>query len=92
MFPVDGSHWINMKVMIEELHARGHRMDVIRSSTSWYIKDDSPHYNTIVIELKPDFEDFLQEFLDVHLEVRHYSLIHWEKSTVTCWSVGRPID
>uniref|UniRef100_A0A8C6SKV7 UDP-glucuronosyltransferase n=1 Tax=Neogobius melanostomus TaxID=47308 RepID=A0A8C6SKV7_9GOBI len=33
-FPVDGSHWINMKVLLEELHSRGHSLTVIRGSTS----------------------------------------------------------
>ena len=69
VFPVDGSHWINMKVMIEELHARGHHMDVIRSSSSWYIKDDSPYYNTIVIDEEPVLEDWFQEFLEMHIKV-----------------------
>uniref|UniRef100_A0A3Q3Q9X7 UDP glucuronosyltransferase 5 family, polypeptide D1 n=1 Tax=Monopterus albus TaxID=43700 RepID=A0A3Q3Q9X7_MONAL len=26
VFPLDGSHWINMKVIIEELHSRGHEI------------------------------------------------------------------
>uniref|UniRef100_A0A8C5FG12 UDP-glucuronosyltransferase n=1 Tax=Gadus morhua TaxID=8049 RepID=A0A8C5FG12_GADMO len=37
VYPVDGSHWINMKIVIEELHARGHSIDVIRASDSCII-------------------------------------------------------
>ncbi|CAG5919390.1 unnamed protein product [Menidia menidia] len=49
VFPVDGSHWINMKVIIEELHNRGHDITVLRQSDSWYIKPDSPHYKAITM-------------------------------------------
>ncbi|XP_026200006.1 UDP-glucuronosyltransferase 2B17-like [Anabas testudineus] len=49
VFPVDGSHWINMKVIIEGLHSRGHKVAVLRPSDTWYIKPDSPHYKTINI-------------------------------------------
>ncbi|KAG7258775.1 LOW QUALITY PROTEIN: hypothetical protein CRUP_008535 [Coryphaenoides rupestris] len=45
--PVDGSHWINMKVLVEELHFRGHHITVLRPNNAWYIKEDSPHYITI---------------------------------------------
>jgi hypothetical protein len=44
VFPLDGSHWVNMKVLIEELHSRGHSITVIRPTTNWYIKEKSPHY------------------------------------------------
>ncbi|XP_042559883.1 UDP-glucuronosyltransferase 2A1-like [Clupea harengus] len=49
VFPLDGSHWVNMKVIIEELHSRGHRITVVRASDSWYIKEESPHYSAITI-------------------------------------------
>ncbi|KAF7665982.1 hypothetical protein LDENG_00123950 [Lucifuga dentata] len=49
VFPLDGSHWINMKVLIEELHSRGHEVMVMRPFDSWYIKADSPHYETMNI-------------------------------------------
>ncbi len=39
--PVDGSHWINMKILIVELHAKGHNITVVRGSSSWYIKEQS---------------------------------------------------
>uniref|UniRef100_A0A4W3GR70 Uncharacterized protein n=1 Tax=Callorhinchus milii TaxID=7868 RepID=A0A4W3GR70_CALMI len=47
--PVDGSHWINMKVLIEELVARGHQVMVLRSSTSWYIEEMSQMYRSLTI-------------------------------------------
>ncbi|RVE74691.1 hypothetical protein OJAV_G00025410 [Oryzias javanicus] len=51
VFPVDGSHWVNMKVIIEELHSRGHQVTVIRRTDSWYIKEISPFYTSITVNL-----------------------------------------
>uniref|UniRef100_A0A665VLT6 UDP glucuronosyltransferase 5 family, polypeptide D1 n=1 Tax=Echeneis naucrates TaxID=173247 RepID=A0A665VLT6_ECHNA len=63
VFPVDGSHWINMKVLVEELHARGHNITVIRGSTSWYIAEKSPLYTSITVELGEYNDTFFQLFL-----------------------------
>ncbi|XP_074526939.1 UDP-glucuronosyltransferase 2B33-like [Halichoeres trimaculatus] len=45
--PVEGSHWVNMKVLIEELHSRGHKITVIGPKNSMYIKEDSNLYQLI---------------------------------------------
>ncbi|KAK1892162.1 UDP-glucuronosyltransferase 2B19 [Dissostichus eleginoides] len=55
--PVDGSHWINMKVLVEELHSRGHDITVIRPSDSWYIKTESPYYKSITINSAAGFDE-----------------------------------
>ncbi|XP_034029259.1 UDP-glucuronosyltransferase 2C1-like [Thalassophryne amazonica] len=52
VFGVEGSHWLKMKILVEALHSRGHDITVIRTSTSWYIKDSSPHYTSITITLE----------------------------------------
>ncbi|XP_033182049.1 UDP-glucuronosyltransferase 2B17-like isoform X1 [Anabas testudineus] len=57
VFPVDGSHWVNMKVIIEELHSRGHEITVLRPSDTWYIKEDSPHYKTININSPVGYDE-----------------------------------
>lgn len=51
VFPEDGSHWVNMQVILKELHARGHSLTVVRSSRSWYIQDTSPLYTFISVNL-----------------------------------------
>ena len=45
VFSMDGSHWFNMKLMIEELHTKGHSINVIQQSTSWYIEEVAPLYD-----------------------------------------------
>ncbi|XP_059193055.1 UDP-glucuronosyltransferase 2B31-like [Centropristis striata] len=57
VFPFDGSHWINMKVLIDELHSRGHEVTVVRLSDSWYIKPESPQYKSITVNSSGGFED-----------------------------------
>lgn len=49
--PVDGSHWINMKVLIVELTARGHDITVLRSSSSWYITEQPGLYRTLTVRV-----------------------------------------
>nr|XP_057944413.1 UDP-glucuronosyltransferase 2B1-like [Doryrhamphus excisus] len=62
--PFEGSHWINMDVMIRALHARGHSVDVIRANTSWYIKDNAPHYNAISVSISKGVDyDFVNTFM-----------------------------
>ncbi|KAM4620672.1 UDP glucuronosyltransferase 5 family, polypeptide D1 [Polymixia lowei] len=70
VFPLDGSHWINMKILIEELHARGHTMTVIRASSTWYIAEESPFYTSITIPQVIEFEDFFEVFLQKHMRAQ----------------------
>ena len=56
VFPAEGSHWINMKVLIQELHSRGHNITVIRPEKSWYIKAESHHYQSITLDVVPGFD------------------------------------
>ncbi|XP_048053786.1 UDP-glucuronosyltransferase 2C1-like [Megalobrama amblycephala] len=63
VFPVDGSHWVNMNILIEALHAKGHNVTVIRMADSWYIKEFSPHYTSINLKSDGGFnEEFFKMF------------------------------
>ncbi|KAG7256225.1 hypothetical protein CRUP_035853 [Coryphaenoides rupestris] len=58
--PLDGSHWVNMAVILRELHSRGHSVTVVRSAKSWYIPERSPYYTavrgrTLEDEIEPSF-------------------------------------
>ncbi|XP_062311813.1 UDP-glucuronosyltransferase 2C1-like isoform X2 [Osmerus eperlanus] len=59
VYPAEGSHWINMKILIEEIHARGHVVTVIRGNNSWFIAEESPFYTTISV---PDRNVYLEEW------------------------------
>ncbi|KTF70952.1 hypothetical protein cypCar_00049839, partial [Cyprinus carpio] len=64
VFPVDGSHWVNMNILVEALHAKGHNVTVIRMADSWYIKEFSPHYTSVTLRSEGGFgEEFLEMFI-----------------------------
>ncbi|XP_063738449.1 UDP-glucuronosyltransferase 2C1-like [Eleginops maclovinus] len=52
VLPADGSHWLNMDILIKALHSRGHNVTVVRSSRSWYIKEKSSYYNTYTVQVE----------------------------------------
>ncbi|XP_062392407.1 UDP glucuronosyltransferase 5 family, polypeptide D1 [Sardina pilchardus] len=85
VFPVDGSHWVNMKILMEELHAKGHSMTLIRPSTSWYIPETSPLCTVITVPDEIRFDDFFDvylkrqiEFLKGEASVLKFLSIQWE--------------
>ncbi|KAK9522052.1 hypothetical protein VZT92_018544 [Zoarces viviparus] len=80
VFPLDGSHWINMKVLVEELHARGHEITVMRSSDSWYIKPESPHYKSITVNSSAGFdEEGFGIFVDTMINMRRKGASLWAR-------------
>ncbi|XP_061077344.1 UDP-glucuronosyltransferase 2A1-like [Conger conger] len=73
VFPLDGSHWVNMQVLTEELVSRGHAVTVVRASNSWYIKETSPHYTSITIQNTGGFDEeafssFVSRLLQIRIE------------------------
>uniref|UniRef100_A0A665X2R8 UDP-glucuronosyltransferase n=1 Tax=Echeneis naucrates TaxID=173247 RepID=A0A665X2R8_ECHNA len=68
--PLEGSHWVNMDIMIKALHSRGHSVDVVRTNKSWYIKDDLPHYKTITVPVAEAFDrDFINPILKKIIDI-----------------------
>ncbi|XP_018943136.1 UDP glucuronosyltransferase 5 family, polypeptide G2 [Cyprinus carpio] len=69
VFPVDGSHWVNMEVLVKKLHSHGHELSVIRLTDTWFIQENSPYYSSITVKLKKKyigldlFENAVQQIL-----------------------------
>ncbi|XP_040924362.1 UDP-glucuronosyltransferase 2C1-like [Betta splendens] len=74
VFPVDGSHWVNMNLLIRNLHSRGHEVTVVRTASSWYIQDSAAHYRSVTVTLPEaiaiEDKDFFITFLTKMLEIR----------------------
>ncbi|XP_041840602.1 UDP glucuronosyltransferase 5 family, polypeptide G1 [Melanotaenia boesemani] len=72
--PVDGSHWINMRVILEELHSRGHEITILRSAKSWYIPSNSSIYTSIDVPMLEDETDkeFYYKMLQDVMDCRRY--------------------
>ncbi|XP_036399592.1 UDP-glucuronosyltransferase 2C1-like isoform X1 [Megalops cyprinoides] len=81
VFPLDGSHWVNMKVLIEELHAKGHSVTVVRASSSWYIEETSPHYTsvTVHVEERRDDEEVYSTFVSRLLQIQREGRSVWTR-------------
>ncbi|XP_039652131.1 UDP-glucuronosyltransferase 2B4-like [Perca fluviatilis] len=77
--PLEGSHWVNMDIMIKALHSRGHSVDVVRTNKSWYIQDNSPHYRTITV---PVTEAFNHDFINSIIK----KIIDIERGESSVWS------
>ncbi|XP_073320140.1 UDP-glucuronosyltransferase 2A2-like [Pagrus major] len=78
VFPHDGSHWVNMRVLVEELHSRGHAVTVIRAVDSWYISETSPHYNSITVNLAGGGdEDFYRLFVSEVIRIKRSKGSAW---------------
>ncbi|XP_062328154.1 UDP-glucuronosyltransferase 2C1-like [Osmerus eperlanus] len=80
VFPHDGSHWVNMRILVEELHSRGHSISVIRASESWYIKEDSPYYRAITIDIAGGSEEeFFSLFVSRLVQIQRQGESAWTR-------------
>ncbi|XP_008331437.1 UDP-glucuronosyltransferase 1-2-like isoform X2 [Cynoglossus semilaevis] len=70
VLPLEGSHWINMEVMLEGLHGRGHNLTVMRASTSWYIKERPDLYTSITVEVNEDIEVVFSSLISEHVRLQ----------------------
>ncbi|XP_072289413.1 UDP-glucuronosyltransferase 2A1-like [Eucyclogobius newberryi] len=63
----EGSHWINMKPVLEELVHRGHQVTVLTPSTSMYMNTSEQalfDYEPFTVDFSlKDMEDYMEEFL-----------------------------
>ncbi len=77
--PADGSHWINMKILIVELHSKGHNITVVRGSSSWYIEEQSPLYTSITVDTGKHDDDFIVNFLPRLLQIQRQGRSFWNE-------------
>uniref|UniRef100_A0A672IMZ9 UDP glucuronosyltransferase 5 family, polypeptide D1 n=1 Tax=Salarias fasciatus TaxID=181472 RepID=A0A672IMZ9_SALFA len=57
VLPGEGSHWVNMDIVLQALHSRGHSVTVMRSNKSWYVKEKAPHYNAITVQVERSLDE-----------------------------------
>ncbi|XP_062850376.1 UDP glucuronosyltransferase 5 family, polypeptide G1 [Trichomycterus rosablanca] len=90
VFPEDGSHWVNMQVILKELHGRGHSLTVVRSSRSWFIQNNSPLYTFITVNITQTddassgfVESLMQRSLSVHRMTPILRFLEQQKDVTT---------
>lgn len=80
VFPHEGSHWVNMNVLIQELHNRGHHVAVIRAADSWYIKEQSPYYHSITVDFSVGGDEaFFSTFVARQIQIQRESGSLWTR-------------
>ncbi|KAG9346604.1 hypothetical protein JZ751_006915 [Albula glossodonta] len=95
--PVDGSHWVNMEILLKHLHYRGHQLTVIRSKSSWYIQESTPHYTSINVKLMEDevdlsfYEKLLQRTLDIRRKGPVLQFLHQQMEMSSMQMLGHGI-
>uniref|UniRef100_A0A3Q3LY47 Uncharacterized protein n=1 Tax=Labrus bergylta TaxID=56723 RepID=A0A3Q3LY47_9LABR len=52
VLPAEGSHWINMDILLQACHEKGHNLTILRSNKSWYIKEKSSDYHTLTVQVE----------------------------------------
>jgi len=68
--PLEGSHWVNMEILVKALHSNGHSITVVRTTQSWYIKEESTYYDSITVPVAEGVnEDFVNSILDKLLDI-----------------------
>ncbi|KAJ3593117.1 hypothetical protein NHX12_005454 [Muraenolepis orangiensis] len=67
-----------MNIIVEELHARGHSVSVVRTEDSWYIKESSPFYTAITLKMDGGFDhEFITIFVGRLLEIQRKGRSFW---------------
>ncbi|XP_029577511.1 UDP-glucuronosyltransferase 2A1-like [Salmo trutta] len=71
VFPGEGSHWVNMDILIKALHSQGHTITVVRTTKSWYIKDESSYYSSITITVTDAMdEEFVKPIIKNVIDIQ----------------------
>ncbi|KAM4596796.1 UDP-glucuronosyltransferase 2C1-like [Fundulus diaphanus] len=76
VIPTEGSHWINMEILLKALHSRGHNVTIACSSKSWYIKENSLYYSTFTVPMEKSLldKDVLQKLLSEFIKFERGTL------------------
>ncbi|XP_065770034.1 UDP-glucuronosyltransferase 2B17-like isoform X4 [Muntiacus reevesi] len=68
VWPVEFSHWLNIKIILDELVTRGHEVTVLLSSASTITNSSKPstmNFETFPVSLtKSDYENFIELLLE----------------------------
>ncbi|XP_075356906.1 UDP-glucuronosyltransferase 2A2-like isoform X1 [Mycteria americana] len=82
VWPAEGSHWLNMKIVIQELIRRGHSVTVLVSSASLFIKpgaEAAEKFEVYNVALKKDtVENLIKDIVTLWLSNRPTTLTFWQ--------------
>lgn len=69
-----------MRVLVEELHSRGHHVTVIWAADSWYISQTSPHYQSVTLNVAFGANDsFFHHFVGEVIKIKRSKGGAWSR-------------
>ncbi|DAA28612.1 TPA: UDP glucuronosyltransferase 2 family-like [Bos taurus] len=90
VWPADFSHWINLQVILEELHHRGHEITVLIPSPSLLIDHTKVPYNVEILQLSVTKETSMEEMNTILYEASFdMSKFSWWKMQIKLANIGR---
>ncbi|KAB0354563.1 UDP-glucuronosyltransferase 2C1-like [Muntiacus reevesi] len=90
VWPADFSHWINLQVILEELHHRGHEITVLVPSQSVLIDHTKVPYNVEILQLSVTKETFMEEINTLLYEASFdMSKFSWWEIQTKMTNIGR---
>ncbi|XP_009963528.3 UDP-glucuronosyltransferase 2A2 isoform X6 [Tyto alba] len=82
VWPTEGSHWLNVKIVIEELTRRGHSVTILVSNASLFIKpraEATEKFEVYNVPFKKDtVENLIEEVVALWLNNRPTTLTFWQ--------------
>ncbi|XP_068259385.1 UDP-glucuronosyltransferase 2A2-like [Nyctibius grandis] len=82
VWPTEGSHWLNMKIVIQELIRHGHSVTVLVSNASLFIKpraEDVENFEVYNVPFKKDtIENLIEDVVALWLNNRPTTLTFWQ--------------
>ncbi|XP_037685848.1 UDP-glucuronosyltransferase 2A3-like [Choloepus didactylus] len=83
VWPCDTSHWLNLKIILEELTARGHEVMVLVPSHNYYIdhsKLSTPNFKVVYVPNHAEmFTNLMKELMDTAVNIMP-KLSHWQSA------------
>ncbi|XP_004419185.1 PREDICTED: UDP-glucuronosyltransferase 2C1-like [Ceratotherium simum simum] len=78
VWPTDFSHWINLKVILEELHLCGHEITILVPSPSLMIDHTKIPFNVEILQLSVTRESLVEEHnTDLHTIIFELPKLSW---------------
>ncbi|XP_070647655.1 UDP-glucuronosyltransferase 2C1-like isoform X2 [Bos indicus] len=90
VWPADFSYWINLQVILEELHHRGHEITVLIPSPSLLIDHTKVPYNVEILQLSVTKETSMEEMNTILYEASFdMSKFSWWEMQIKLANIGR---
>ena len=90
VWPADFSHWINLQVILEELHLRGHEITVLVPSQNLVIDHTKIPYHVEILHISVTKETLIKELNTIlYEEIFELPKLSWWEMQIKLANIGR---